>query len=189
MTHQTSEVYRAVAETMPPIGIAAKSATRSSVLQDEGNQIIVTPSLISAARFINSHQHVQGTSISDAALQSLVNLVAIVLERTMAQEMVNRAEVARRSEELKSTLLDAMAHEFKTPLTSIRGPVHHKSSPQSVNGFPRCQRVVTIADEGADRLSKLVTDAIQLARIEGGKIGLNRGVHFPSSPISATSVR
>ena len=58
--------------------------------------------------------------MSDAALQSLLNLVAVGLERQRAQEEVNRAQVVRQSEELKSTLLDAIAHEFKTPLTSIK---------------------------------------------------------------------
>jgi two-component system sensor histidine kinase KdpD len=45
--------------------------------------------------------------------------------------------------------------------------------------------LVAIADEGADRLERLVNEAIQLARIEGGKFQLNRGVHFPSSLLSA----
>jgi two-component system sensor histidine kinase KdpD len=44
--------------------------------------------------------------------------------------------------------------------------------------------LITIADEGADRLERLVTEAIQLARIEGGKFQLNRAVHFPSSLIA-----
>ena len=44
---------------------------------------------------------------------------------------------------------------------------------------------MSIADEGTDRLSKLVTEAIQLARIEGGKFRLNCGVHFPSGLVSA----
>ena len=38
----------------------------------------------------------RGASLSDAALQSLLNLVAIGLERALAQEAVNRAEVARQ---------------------------------------------------------------------------------------------
>jgi two-component system sensor histidine kinase KdpD len=63
---------------------------------------------------------ISGSQISDAALQSLVNLVAVGMEKARAQEAVNRAEVARQSEELKSTLLDAIAHEFKTPLTTIK---------------------------------------------------------------------
>ncbi|MDE3110689.1 MAG: hypothetical protein KGL02_12195, partial [Acidobacteriota bacterium] len=38
---------------------------------------------------------------------------------------------------------------------------------------------------GADRLSKLVTEAIQLARIEGGGFRLNHGMHLPSVLVSA----
>ena len=52
--------------------------------------------------------------------------------------------------------------------------------------LPKYQReLVSIADEGTDRLSKLVTDAIELARIEGGKFRLKREIHFPSSLVSA----
>jgi two-component system sensor histidine kinase KdpD len=62
----------------------------------------------------------QGSRFSDSVLQSIANLVAIGLERARAQELSHEVEVARRSEQLRTTLLDAMAHEFKTPLTSIR---------------------------------------------------------------------
>src|SRR5580704_12042605 len=51
--------------------------------------------------------------IAEAALESLANLVAIGLERARSAEAASRAEVSRQSEELKSTLLDAIAHEFK----------------------------------------------------------------------------
>ena len=76
-----------------------------------------------------------------------------------------------RSEELKSTLLDAIAHEFKTPLTSIKAVTTDLLS-DPANELQQHQReLVSIADEGTDRLSKLVTEAIQLARIEGGNFG------------------
>jgi two-component system sensor histidine kinase KdpD len=58
--------------------------------------------------------------VSDAALDAICSLVAIGLERARTQEIENLAKAARQSEELKSTLLDAIAHEFKTPLTSIK---------------------------------------------------------------------
>jgi two-component system sensor histidine kinase KdpD len=122
--------------------------------------------------------------MSDAALQSVLNLAAVGLEKARAQEEVNRAQVARQSEELKSTLLDAIAHEFKTPITSIKAVTTDLlSNPDEISEQQRA--LVTIADEGADRLSRLVSEAIQLARIEGGKFQLNREVHFPSSLLSA----
>lgn len=116
---------------------------------------------------------ISGVELSDSALQSLANLAAIGLERARAQEAAGRAEAARQSEELKSTLLDAIAHEFKTPLTTIKAATTALLSddppkPQRQKGF------ITIVDEEADRLSRLVTDAIQMARIEAGRVQLRR---------------
>jgi two-component system sensor histidine kinase KdpD len=114
-----------------------------------------------------------------------LNLVAVGLERQRAQEAVNQAQVVQESEQLKSTLLDAIAHEFKTPLTSIKAVTSDLlSRPEELNS-QRLHGLLAIVDEGADRLSRLVTEAIQLARIEGGKFQLNREVHFPSSLLSA----
>ena len=92
---------------------------------------------------------------------------------------MNRAEAARQSEELKSTLLDAIAHEFKTPLTSIKAAAGALlADPATESNGQR--ELVTVVDEEADRLARLVTDAIQMARIEGGKLQLNRGLHSAS---------
>lgn len=111
--------------------------------------------------------------------------MTIWLERAFSEEAINRAQIARRSEELKSTLLDAVAHEFKTPLTSIKAVTTDLLSDPSAPLEKHQRELISIADEGADRLSTLVTQAIQLARIEGGTFQLHRGMHFPSSLISS----
>ena len=66
----------------------------------------------------------QGAQMPDSVLQGIANLVAIGLERAQAQDLAHQIEAARQSEQLRTTLLDAMAHEFKTPLTSIKGGDH-----------------------------------------------------------------
>lgn len=178
------EIYRAGEDEMPGIeGKLRDAAVRSTVSFDPQSRLTITPVRLGGQPI--GSLAVRESSLSDAALQSLVNLVAIGLERALSQEAVTRAEVARQSEELKSTLLDAIAHEFKTPLTSIKAVTTDLLS-DSGSGLPQHQReLVSIADEGTDRLSKLVTEAIQLARIEGGKFRLNREVHFPSSLVSS----
>src|SRR5260370_7735641 len=95
-----------------------EAALRSQFSRDEKSGLIIPP--IRLGRQPIASLALGGCSLSDPALQSLVNLVAIWLERALSEEAVNRAAVVRRSEELKSTLLDAIAHEFKTPLTSIK---------------------------------------------------------------------
>jgi two-component system, OmpR family, sensor histidine kinase KdpD len=115
----------------------------------------------------------RGAAFSEAALQALLNLVAIGLERVRSQEAASRAEAARQSEELKSTLLDAIAHEFQTPLTAIKASASAMLSAPS--GLPEEQReLASIVDEETDQLSRLVREAIQMARIEAGKIQLNK---------------
>jgi two-component system sensor histidine kinase KdpD len=123
---------------------------------------------------------IAGVELSDSALQGLANLVAIGLERARAQESASRAEAARQSEELKSTLLDAVAHEFKTPLTAIKASTtallsDHPPPPEQQRAF------IAIVDEEAQRLSVLVTDAIQMARIEAGRLELHREDTMPDA--------
>jgi two-component system sensor histidine kinase KdpD len=111
--------------------------------------------------------------IGTAALEAVANLVAITLERAASQELANQARAARKSEELKSSILDALAHEFKTPLTSIKAA---STALLSMSATPAEQQreLLSIIDEETDRLTNLVTEAIQVSRIEAGKIKLTR---------------
>ncbi len=122
---------------------------------------------------------VPGGLISDAALHSIANLTAIILERARAQELAYRAEAARRNEQLKSTLLDALAHELKTPLTAIKAAV---SGPPG--NAAEVAELLEIVDEETDRLTQLVTEAIQMARIDAGNIRLESQPWEPSELIA-----
>jgi two-component system sensor histidine kinase KdpD len=107
----------------------------------------------------------------------LLNLVAIALERVRTEEAANRAEAARQSEEFKSTLLDAIAHEFKTPLTSIKAASTSMLSDSSLPDAalsPQFRELATIIDEETDRLSLLVTEAVRMSQIDAGKVRLER---------------
>jgi two-component system sensor histidine kinase KdpD len=112
-----------------------------------------------------------GTALSESALQALLKLVAIALERVRTQDAATRAEAVRQSEEFKSTLLDAVAHEFKTPLTAIKVAstsllTDHPEIPAEI------RELTTIIDEEATRLNVLVSDAFRIAQIDASKIQL-----------------
>ena len=116
---------------------------------------------------------VRPLNVSETAIRSLTNLVAVTLEKMLAQEKATRMEAERQSDTLKSTLLDAVAHEFKTPLTSIKAAASllHTSSDLTPQ---RLHDLSAIIEEESDRLEGLVTEAIQMARIEGGKLKMHR---------------
>lgn len=116
---------------------------------------------------------IYGAQISDAALQSIGSLAAIVMERARAEEAAARMEAARQNEAMKSMMLDALAHEFKTPLTSIKA-----AASSLLDERPNAQKeLVTIIEEESDRLDSLVTETIRMARIESGDLRLDRRPH------------
>ncbi len=123
---------------------------------------------------------VKGLPLSEPALESLANLIAIGLERSHNLQSTSRAEAARQSEELKSTLLDAIAHEFKTPLTSIKVAASGLLSlaEQKSKDAPE-RELAAIVEEEADRLNVLVSETIRMARIEAGKVRVERAMVDP----------
>jgi two-component system sensor histidine kinase KdpD len=115
---------------------------------------------------------VQGTRLPDSVLQSVANLVAIGLERSRAQELAHEVEVVRRSERLRTTLIDAMAHEFKTPLTSIRAATSALlANPDQERAS--ATRMLTIADEEAAHLEELIDNALDMAQLDSDHIDVD----------------
>jgi two-component system sensor histidine kinase KdpD len=110
-----------------------------------------------------------GAVMPDSVLQGVANLVAIGLERARAQDLAEQIEAARQSEHLRTTLIDAMAHEFKTPLTLIKAATTALLAVPEETATSRMEQL-TIADEEADHLSKLIDNAVDMARLDTAQI-------------------
>jgi two-component system sensor histidine kinase KdpD len=107
---------------------------------------------------------------AETTLRALANLVAITLEKARAIEDASHAEAAHQSEVLKSALLDSLAHDIKTPLTSIKA-----AATSLLGGAPGAEReLLTIIDEEADRLNRLSAEVIAMARVDAGKLHLEK---------------
>jgi two-component system sensor histidine kinase KdpD len=146
------------------------SALQGTVFHDATTKTTVIP--ISLGGQPIGSLGIQGSHVSETALHAIGNLTAITLERAHAQDAATRAEAARQSEELKSTMLDALAHEFKTPLTPIKAAVTSMLSDSDMS--PAHQELLRIVDEETDRLNSMLTEAIQMSRIEAGQLQLHR---------------
>ena len=107
----------------------------------------------------------QGTQMPDAVLQGIANLVAIGLERARAQDLASQIEAARQSEKLRTTLLDAMAHEFKTPLTSVLAATTSLLANPDQPAESRAE-LLKIADEEANHLKDLIDDTVEMGRLD-----------------------
>jgi two-component system sensor histidine kinase KdpD len=111
-----------------------------------------------------------GALPSEQTIRAIVNLIAITIEKARALEDASQAEAAHQSEVLKSALLDSLAHDIKTPLTSIKAAV------TSLLGNPAGSdhELLTIINEEADRLNQLAAEVVAMARIEAGKLHLEK---------------
>jgi len=171
---QANLLYRAGPEDLPGIEEMLKDvASRGIEVRDPDRPLIITAIRLGADPIGSLALAV--SPMSDSALQGVANLAAIGMERANAYEQANKAEAARQSDELKSTLLDAVAHEFKTPLTSIKAASTTLVSQPDI-ASAQGRDLLSIIDEEADRLSALVTEAIQVARLESGNLRLNRTI-------------
>ncbi len=139
------------------------------------NECGVTVSPVNLGSVVIGSLALPTESMSGSARRAVTQLAAIALDRARGQEAASRAEATRLSEELKSTMLDALAHELKTPLTSIKAAVTAVLGCNS--SVPTQTELLQVIDEETDRVTSMVTEAIQVARIEAGQIELRKAPH------------
>jgi len=127
----------------------------------------------------------------------------IEIERLYAElrdafERASHAEALRQSEKLKSALLDAVTHDLRTPLTSIKASITTllDEARGRVNGEPPVTldaeskvEMMEVIDEESDRLSRFISGLIELARIEAGELQLRRRWGVVEEIISAALSR
>ena len=96
-------------------------------------------------------------------------------------ERSSQAQALKQSERLKSALLDAVTHDFRTPLTSIKASAtamlddlyaveRDKATPQLESEDRK--EMLQVIDEEADRLDRFVEGLTKLARIDAGDMRL-----------------
>jgi two-component system sensor histidine kinase KdpD len=93
-----------------------------------------------------------------------------------AFEKASRAEAFRQGEKLKSALLDAVTHDLKTPLTSIKASVTMLIEEQEQDSIhvtlEREGRgdLLDVINEETDRLNTFVESMVEMARLEAGEM-------------------
>jgi two-component system sensor histidine kinase KdpD len=101
---------------------------------------------------------------------AIASLIAITFDRYRAFANESRIESERRAEQLRATVLDSLAHAYKTPLTAIRaastglGEMGHLSAGQA--------ELVSLIDEQTGLLNDLTTKLLTTSRLDAGEVAL-----------------
>ena len=109
-------------------------------------------------------------------IDTFASQIALALERVHYVEIAQDALVSMESERLRNSLLSAISHDLRTPLTSIVGfasMLAQRPHGDERSG-PQAQELAEAIHEEALRMTGLVTNLLDMARLQEGSMRLNR---------------
>jgi two-component system sensor histidine kinase KdpD len=93
-------------------------------------------------------------------LDAIVYYAALAVDRVRLVAQAEHAEALREADRLKDIVLASVSHDLRTPLTTIKA----LAQSQALQGNSAAAAI----DEQADRLTRLVSDLLDLSRLKGG---------------------
>lgn len=100
-------------------------------------------------------------------------LVATAVERLHFVEVAHVSQMQMVSERLRSSILSALAHDIRTPLTALYGTADSLALTRPPLPEPVRETVEAVRDQ-AFRLSGLVSNLLDMARLQAGKVTLRK---------------
>src|SRR6185295_6418184 len=112
----------------------------------------------------------ESSHLERGTLEAIAGLVALALERARFLEEVSRTEALRQSDRLKTAIIASVSHDLRTPLTSIRAAVDSLLLKDVDWDKATLHEFHSIISEEVERLTRLVHNLLEMARIEAGEI-------------------
>jgi two-component system, OmpR family, sensor histidine kinase KdpD len=98
-------------------------------------------------------------------------LIAIALERIALARDAEQAQLKMESERLRNSLLAALSHDLRTPLTVLFGQAEILTLELGSAGLPQAQQAEAIRQQVLDT-SRLVNNLLDMARLQSGGLAL-----------------
>jgi PAS domain S-box-containing protein len=113
--------------------------------------------------WVNASEHAQGFFMT---LRDVTDLARKI------EELSELNARLQRMDQLRSELLTMVSHDLHTPLTAIKGALQMLL--QETVGVELSRELLALAQKNADRLFRMVSDILDLARIEAGGLQQRR---------------
>jgi two-component system, OmpR family, sensor histidine kinase KdpD len=135
--------------------------------------------------------HVPLSAAELERLETISAQVSLVLERVRLTELASQTRALAESDQLKSTLLSLVSHDLRTPLAVIKGLTTSLLDTSVTWSDAQRRDLLTTINDETDRLNRIVSDLLEMSRIEAGAISQNRSWHALDELIVAvaTSLR
>ncbi len=109
-------------------------------------------------------------------LDACCSSIALALERIHFVDIFQQTLVRMEGERLRNSLLSAISHDLRTPLTVIHGLAETLETTKGLSANDRTEIAGAIRNE-AEELQQLVTNLLDLARIQGDGVKLDKQWH------------
>ncbi len=106
-------------------------------------------------------------------LETFAALIAIALERVHYVVVAQGALVRIESERLRNSILSALSHDLRTPLTAMLGLAESLSLTKPALSGPQLE-IANAMREEAMRMNALVNNLLDMAKLQAGEVRLNR---------------
>jgi len=117
-----------------------------------------------------SRLSLQQTRLSEA----YADLAAVAIERTQFADKARNAEILETTEKLQTALLNSISHDLRTPLVSVIG-VLSSLQEEGIDLDDAAKRnLVQVAREEAERLNHLITNLLDVTRLEAGALKVSK---------------
>jgi two-component system, OmpR family, sensor histidine kinase KdpD len=106
--------------------------------------------------------------------EAYADLAAVAIESILLANEAQNARVLRNTEKLQTALLNAVSHDLRTPLVSIIGVLSSLQEKGMHLDDVAKMNLIQVAREEAERLNHLITNLLDVSRIEAGAIKISR---------------
>ncbi|GLI95445.1 sensor histidine kinase [Methylocystis echinoides] len=110
----------------------------------------------------------------ERTLTALLEQTAIAIDRSMLVGEAVKAAALEENEKLRMTLLSSLSHDLRTPLTSITGAVTSLRQLGEKMSQDDRQDLLASIEEETGRLSRFISNLIEMSRIEAGAVAPRR---------------
>lgn len=105
-------------------------------------------------------------------LEAFVTLAAMALERVYLSKQASQTQLLKAKDELQSALLNSVSHDFRTPLVTITGTLSSLNSELHSMEPTTQQSLIQQARNEAEKLNRLVSNLLNMSRLESGGLVL-----------------
>src|SRR3954447_1296906 len=162
-TEGSMETASAVGEPFEPEERALREARESHRLVERGDVVYVP---LEVGGTLHGVLVARGTGAPRTVLAPAGRLLGLAVERERLLAEAGHLEAVRESDTLKNSLLRAVSHDLRTPLTTMRLEI--ESLERQLEGQPQARASVRGLSLEQERLSRRIDNLLSLARLEGG---------------------